>query len=297
MVNVDKSGAFIKRIIKFIICIAMIIMPSYISFNSYAASVSANLPIELKLAGDSYSGSQSFSFTIEAFDASSPMPASAVLELKKGSVSFGPIIYDTLGNYSYRITQTSSDVKNFTIDRTAYDVTVSVYTDAGALKCSIWAAKESSPGTKAEEILFTNTYDKPGGGGSGGSSGGGSGGGNKGYTPDPYGPGVNTGGNDTDESGGNSSGGLDGTEEITDDKVTLRKADGDGSIISSGSGSNDDGFTENSLTSITSTYGDSHSNPKTGDMMHMTLLFGIMLVSGGMLIILVLKKKREQDTQ
>ena len=107
-----------------------------------------------------------FSFELQGLDGA-PMPAGAVdskVTVKNGAdgtVSFGPITYDKVGTYKYKVKELNGSLGGVTYDSGVYDVTVTVTDDgAGALYASHSITRDGTP-VADDAAVFNNAY-KPG---------------------------------------------------------------------------------------------------------------------------------------
>ncbi len=92
-----------------------------------------------------------FSFTITPAKDNSPMPKEATVKnAKDGSFSFEPITFDTVGEYTYTITEQKGTLGGVTYDEQVYTVKVTVTDEGGYL-----AAKVEYP---QNGVGFENTY-------------------------------------------------------------------------------------------------------------------------------------------
>lgn len=197
--------------------LAVLLLP--IAAFAQEISCTASIPVEVTVSGSRIPSDVPYKLKLEAVTSNAPMPSSAELVLVNGGKSsFGPITYTVPGNYEYRIYQNSEPQNRFTYDKRVYQVTVQVLNDDnGGLFTQIWAADEEASGEeKTQNILFANSYSRPGGGGGGG--GGSSSGGGSDPTPDP-GPG-NAKGDGLIEIGDNETP-LGGLTQIFDEGVPL----------------------------------------------------------------------------
>lgn len=143
-----------------------------------------SIPVQVQTSGNAPSG-MTYQIELARKQSDAPMPESAgdvdqfVLTANVGeNVTFERIAYSVPGDYVYQVTQTTQDRSNFTLDRSAYLVTVHILNGAdGKLESGLSVEKragdgQTEPGAKAESILFANRYSRSSGGGghSGGSS-------------------------------------------------------------------------------------------------------------------------------
>lgn len=138
-------------------------------------SVPLDRVIELTVSGRKIPSDASYDITLEREDEKTPMPEEAgdrspytVTMTKAGAVDFGEIIFESPGDYAYRITQTTEDRNRFTFDRSVYRMAVKILRsqDGGKdfLTYKIGIQKEGDA-EKTDRAVFENSYHKPGGGG------------------------------------------------------------------------------------------------------------------------------------
>lgn len=125
-------------------------------------SCSITIPVQVQTAGEKIPAGENYSFTIEAVTKEAPMPSQVnVSRTDSGDLSFGPITYQTPGDYQYRVRQTTEKKDRFIYDTVAYLVTVRVVNaDEDSLKAELWAAREGTE-SKSDSIRFQNRYDAP----------------------------------------------------------------------------------------------------------------------------------------
>ncbi len=100
-----------------------------------------------------------FEFVIEG-EAGAPMPAvTTVKNAANGSFSFGPIEFNAVGQYTYRIYENGADkIGGFDYDTSEYSITVNVVDNGNAtLTASVTSLERD--GADAEDIIFENEYD------------------------------------------------------------------------------------------------------------------------------------------
>lgn len=77
-----------------------------------------------------------------------------------GYFAFAPLTYDAVGTHSYQVKEVPGSLEGVTYDAAVYDVTITVYDNgAGGLSARVDAY---TGGELAEDIVFENTYVKPG---------------------------------------------------------------------------------------------------------------------------------------
>ncbi len=99
---------------------------------------------------------EEFEFTLEAVTAGAPMPAeTTVKNTASGVFQFGSITYDTVGTYTYKVTEKNLGKDGYTYDDRSFEVTVTV-TD---IKSGVLQASVSGVGTvQNPTIQFVNNY-------------------------------------------------------------------------------------------------------------------------------------------
>ncbi|MGN8800281.1 Spy0128 family protein [Candidatus Merdisoma sp. HCP28S3_D10] len=120
------------------------------------------IPVEIEAKGEHIPGKKEYQVALEAVTKDAPLPA----ERKKsrtgaGLVKLGPVSYEKVGTYQYRILQTTEETKGFTCDREKYLVTVQVTRlENQALTARLYVEREGKK-EKAEAIRFSNQYCAP----------------------------------------------------------------------------------------------------------------------------------------
>ena len=151
----------------FLLALLMTIMIPFAAFAE-EFSCTVNLPVKVQIDGKN-PPSLDYKFKIEA-ENNAPLPEVTEVTVnaaETGTVEFGPITYKRPGNYIYRITQITDNRLNLTYDSRTYAVTVQILrSEDDTLHAEIVASTGSADGSKASEIVFTNTYSRPSSGGS-----------------------------------------------------------------------------------------------------------------------------------
>lgn len=94
-----------------------------------------------------------------------PLPAQTQVSVTgPGTAEFGQMTFSTVGTYVYTVTEVQDSVKRWTYDDSTYTVTylVEASDETQALTCTRTIEKD---GSKAQDVVFTNTYRKPPSGG------------------------------------------------------------------------------------------------------------------------------------
>jgi hypothetical protein len=173
-----KISKFSKTILAFLLAISLVLAMAPLTVFAESNQVELELPVELKITGDTPSEDAIFTFELTPQDTSAytPMPvsedssntevSSATLQIEgAGEKTFGKIYYPTTyANYYYVVKQTTASISRYTLDSTVYIVHVEVFKDSdGVWTKQVNARKESSnPETEAKEpLVFTNKYTVP----------------------------------------------------------------------------------------------------------------------------------------
>lgn len=115
------------------------------------------------IEGRDWLDSDDFTFSLSAVTADAPMPKSTEITVDKEIVAnnegvktfrFGEINYTKPGVYKYQIKETSEDADGITVDKTVWDVTVTVVDDNGTLKVD-----SINYANGADAAAFVNKYD------------------------------------------------------------------------------------------------------------------------------------------
>lgn len=92
----------------------------------------------------------------------SPLPSSTIFEIYvSGSGIFGPIIFDTPGDYEYTISQSPCNNRKVLSDQTVYTVYVSaIYNDSGQLTAG-FSISRGGEKLKPKSVSFNNKMGEP----------------------------------------------------------------------------------------------------------------------------------------
>ena len=123
------------------------------------------LKVTKKLEGRDWQASDNFTFTLTGIN-NAPMPDSAsgntatlTLNQEKMSDSFGDITFQTAGQYTYMVQETSENGGGIAVDTTVYTVTVTVSDSNGTLvPTAAYQAGESDYSYSEEGLTFTNRF-------------------------------------------------------------------------------------------------------------------------------------------
>jgi pilin isopeptide linkage protein len=171
-----KISKFSKTILAFLLAISLVLAMAPLTVFAEGNQVELEeLPVELKITGDTPSTDATFTFELTPQDtnANTPMPvvsqdssnteaSSATATITgAGKVSFGTIYYPAYyGNYYYVVKQTTANISRYTLDSSVYIVHVEVKKDSdGVWQTEVTARKESS--NVKEDLVFTNKYTVP----------------------------------------------------------------------------------------------------------------------------------------
>jgi len=155
-------------------CLALIpIAAAHADADTVEASICV-VQVFTVASGSAQPSSDTFSYYLIAEETSSPMPSGTQANGKYDfqisgdrSVLVGPICFDRVGVYRYRIAQDISGAKlDYTYDDEIYTVTILVQNSAGGIVASVYAPRNSA-GYKESAVRFSNGYDTTSGGGSG----------------------------------------------------------------------------------------------------------------------------------
>ncbi|MFR0591083.1 Spy0128 family protein [Bifidobacterium thermophilum] len=131
--------------------------------------VDATIPAKKTLDGKTGFGSNRFSFTLQANDSTTPMPADStnngsvrtIAANSDGSIDFGTIRYTAEGTYTYTMTESKGADAGIAYDTTSVLVTVKVTRDKTTNTLSA-AVTYSVDGTESTDLpTFKNTTIKP----------------------------------------------------------------------------------------------------------------------------------------
>ncbi len=130
--------------------------------RSSAAERICTVSVPVTAVLDHKPNTEVFTVKIEAQTPGAPMPEQKILNLASGIAgAFGPMRFDTPGDYRYLITQQEGSSQNILYDRTEKMLTVRVTHGAdGMLTAELWVIQSGSD-EKQAEILFRNTYSAP----------------------------------------------------------------------------------------------------------------------------------------
>ena len=143
--------------------------------NAFANTTIAPTPVDATISakktldGKTGFGSNRFSFTLQANDSTTPMPADStnngsvrtIAANSDGSIDFGTIRYTAEGTYTYTMTESKGADAGIAYDSTSVLVTVKVTRDKTTNKLSA-AVKYSVDGTESTDPpTFKNTTIKP----------------------------------------------------------------------------------------------------------------------------------------
>lgn len=150
-----------RKLYAFSILSLLLICTTTFVAHAENSSCTVSLEVEKAISGDTPSTEESFDFVLTAVG-NEPMPAETSITIKgEGTQSFGDIVYTTVGDYRYTLSETKGDAVGYTYDNTVYDITVQVTTDdSGNLSAAVYMAKDGSDG-KSAKAIFTNNYDAP----------------------------------------------------------------------------------------------------------------------------------------
>lgn len=141
--------------------IGMLLLPHQTMAGSVENSCSVVLPVSVTLEekqGADSSGK--FVFTIIPQEAGIPLPEKSEIEISAaggtGTGQFGPLVYQTPGEYRYQVTQSAGTNQKLIYDKSVYEVVVRVFIDdKGGLTPEIWGTKKGSD-SKTDKLLFVN---------------------------------------------------------------------------------------------------------------------------------------------
>ena len=127
-----------------------------ISFDVTPATVDAKADFGLTkvLEGRDWTGTDEFAFELSATSKNdAPMPASTTATVRRGNttIDFGKITYNKPGEYTYEVREVAGKLGGITYSDNVAKITVKVTADT--------AGKLTAKVTKAEDKVFTNTYN------------------------------------------------------------------------------------------------------------------------------------------
>ena len=127
-----------------------------ISFDVTPATVDtkADFGLTKVLEGRDWTGTDEFAFELSATSKNdAPMPASTTATVRRGNttIDFGKITYNKPGEYTYEVREVAGKLGGITYSDNVAKITVKVTADT--------AGKLTAKVTKAEDKVFTNTYN------------------------------------------------------------------------------------------------------------------------------------------
>jgi pilin isopeptide linkage protein len=131
-----------------------------VSADNY--SCTASIPVSVTVTGSNVPSDSKFTVTLSAADQQSVMPATTSFTATGNQTfNFGPMTFNTPGDYKYLVKEEKGSASNFTYDSSVYTVTVRVINDnKGGLIATVWAEKDGQT-TKSDSVNFVNTYAAP----------------------------------------------------------------------------------------------------------------------------------------
>ena len=126
------------------------------AFTNTVKPVTLPLPVKKTVNGNPpASQEQSFTFTLERVSENAPMPSSnTVTVVGAGEGTFEGITYDSVGTYTYTITETEGTAPGYVYDTTPREIVVTVTDNNGQL-----AASYTCDGQTVQSVEFINEYE------------------------------------------------------------------------------------------------------------------------------------------
>lgn len=158
-----------KNRLIWLILVLVLCFPTFVSAANMGG-VEVKIPLEVKLEEiNGTAPDEEFTVTIEREDGSDELlPENTSLKIaRNGKAEFGPIMYETPGDYTYIIKQEKGTDQYTTYDETVYKAIVAVRNvldsdnnPTGELEASIVLNKDNSS-EKPNNLEFNNEYNKP----------------------------------------------------------------------------------------------------------------------------------------
>lgn len=159
-----KPQVFVNKIDKDGKKLGMVEGCSFDNVCSTGALTLSDPPVSKRIAGDTPSEKETFTFAFESIDGA-PLPENAqdgkvsVTIDGEGTAELGNVIFTKPGTYQYRCYEVTGDAAGYTYDKTVYIATYEVTETVDGLEGKRTITDEN--GNEVEEIVFTNTYEKP----------------------------------------------------------------------------------------------------------------------------------------
>lgn len=159
-----RGGSTLKLLLSAVLSVlvaaCLALQPGAASAASTYDSVTAEIPVTVKVSGSAAALTPTFSFEITPSSGETVSPGSYKVSTSGAGTATFTASFDEVGEHHYTIKQVVGSADGWTYDEETYNVTVYVYNmgsqDADALKTLVTI--EDSDGYKAESCTFTNSY-------------------------------------------------------------------------------------------------------------------------------------------
>lgn len=124
-------------------------------------SVSVNIPVSVKITGDTPKTTENYTIKLAAQGENIPMPSKDTIAVKgEGTVDFPEIVFEKPGIYKYALFQVAGDDKYCKYDSVVYSVIVSVTNSKEKEGFDVAVAVRIND-EKYDSARFTNEYEYP----------------------------------------------------------------------------------------------------------------------------------------